>query len=407
LSVFSFLILAAILLLLGAAHAQRRKVVREFDVRVPGPTESAKTVEEETGPRGILLGGELRWEPERHPNPHVLILGGSGSGKSWTIRYLASRLLDRGYRVVLFDFHGDLAVAGARTVRIALDSEFGVNPLALSLDPTGGGPDPQRFEVLEQLRNAFKPMGSLQAALLDDCLKSVYGDFGILQEAPGSWTKPAPHLGHLAGEIERRIVAEPKDLRLRSLRTKLSLAFDFRIFSKPQVEIDSTEAAEGKGTHLDLSKLPPALQFLAADTLLKQVFRRRQLGGLRPVDCYLLIDESKICTPAKKDSPLAALNRIATEGRKFGLGLVVSSQFVGHLPRDVVVNTFTKLLMKTDKTEISATSRRFKVEEDQLLALSKPGDALVNFSDSVEWLSLRVAGESTGSDAENAGQNSC
>jgi hypothetical protein len=55
-----------------------------------------------------------------------------------------------------------------------------------------------------------------------------------------------------------------------------------------------------------------------------------------------------------------------------------------------VVNTFTKLLMKTDKTEIATTARKFKVEETQLLCLQKPGQALINFADSFGWKELKV-----------------
>lgn len=60
-------------------------------------------------------------------------------------------------------------------------------------------------------------MGSLQLALLDDCLKSVYRGFGLRQEDPASWNPPrVPHLGDLEAEIERRredgIWGEPANL---------------------------------------------------------------------------------------------------------------------------------------------------------------------------------------------------
>jgi len=143
-----------------------------------------------------------------------------------------------------------------------------------------------------------------------------------------------------------------------------------------------------------LSKLPPQLQYMTAETLLKQILRQHQLAGIGPLSTYLLIDESKLCTPEKKDSPMGALNRIATEGRKFGLGLVVSTQFVGHVGRDTVVNTFTKIVMKTDKTEVNATARKFRLEEAALQSLRDPGDALVNFADSTEWKEVRIGSSS-------------
>ncbi|MFB3904936.1 MAG: ATP-binding protein [Acidobacteriota bacterium] len=394
-TLFTFLVVSAVILILSVPALRRKARVASFD---PGSFPVAVITEtkpnEPEARTAIRLGGEICWTPENHPNPHVLILGGSGSGKTWTIRHLAQALLRNGYDCVLFDFHGDLMLSGVETCPIAFDSGFGVNPLEVGLDSRGGGPDPQRFEVLEQLRNAFRPMGVLQLAVLDSCLKEAYAKAGMRQEDPSTWELAAPHFGQFETELLKRIAAEPEDVRLRGLRAKISPIFDSRIFSKPQAEIPilrTGKATPGRGLRLELASLPAALQYLATDTLLKQIFRRRQIAGVQEaVSLYLMIDETKLCTPARKDSPLAALNRLATEGRKFGMGLVVSSQFIGHLGRDVVVNTFTKILMKVDKTEQTATARRFRVEELRLDALRNPGDPLVNFADSNEWKEVRI-----------------
>ncbi|MGI8786019.1 MAG: ATP-binding protein [Acidobacteriota bacterium] len=359
-SVFLFLVLAACLLVLSAPLLKRKRAVSIFD---PGmPPERLPAEAPAASPKGLHLGGALYWSPEAHPNPHVLIVGGSGSGKTWAMRWLAVELVKRGYRCILFDFHGDLHAPGTVSYRIAADSQYGVNPLD----------DPQRFEVLELLRNTFRPMGTLQLALLDECLKETY-------------TRSQPHFGDLLEVLQSHIQKDPGNLRLQELRTKLSLAFDLKIFSKPAVPLF------GDGSvHLDLTGLPAALQFLASDTLLRQILRRRQLGGPLPLSVFVLVDESKLCTPADRNFPSSGLNRIATEGRKFGLGLVVSSQFVGHLGRDVVVNTFTKIVMKTDRTEISATARRFRLEPLVLETLERPGHALVHFADSTRWEEVQL-----------------
>ncbi|HEY2933698.1 MAG TPA: hypothetical protein VGK99_18325 [Acidobacteriota bacterium] len=237
---------------------------------------------------------------------------------------------------------------------------------------------------------------AIHSSILDIERKSSFNrhrKFGIRQDNSSTWAKSImPHFGDLKNTLEERIAADESDLRAQGLRTKLSLAFDFQIFSKPQVPCTLTlEKSGSENLRLDLSRLPPQLQYMAADTMLKQIFRQQQLAGIKPTRLYLVVDESKLCTPAAKDSPMAALNRIATEGRKFGLGLIISSQFVGHLGRDVVVNTFTKIVMKTDKTEIAPTARKFRIEESALVSLQKPGDALINFADSIQWKESRIA----------------
>ena len=207
-------------------------------------------------------------------------------------------------------------------------------------------------------------MGGLQLVLLDACIRETYSRAGIVQADRTTWSRPAPHFGHLLEEIDRRIKAEPKDMRISGLRTKLAMVFDFQIFSKPQVPLGGEDSMTGQARpiRLDLSKLPSPLQYLAADTVLKLIFRQRQLQApTERVSLYLFIDETKLCTPVNKESPLNALNRLATEGRKFGLGLVLSSQFVGHVSRDVLVNTFTKVLMRVDKTEIGGDGQTIPI----------------------------------------------
>ena len=56
----------------------------------------------------------------------------------------------------------------------------------------GEAVDPQRFEVVEQLRNAFRPMGGLQLALVDACVRETYSQAGIVQSDRTTWSRPAP-----------------------------------------------------------------------------------------------------------------------------------------------------------------------------------------------------------------------
>jgi hypothetical protein len=394
---FLLLVAMALALLLASAFSRGRRVLRAFDPGACPAGTGGKLSAPVAPPAGIRLGAGLVWQPDSHPNPHVLVVGGSGSGKTFTLRLIARQLAGLGRHCILLDFHGDLQVEGSVSCPIALNSAYGVNPLVVSPDPVGGGPGPQRLEVLEQLKNTFRPMGALQLALLEECLKETYERRGIRQEDPSSWRPEAmPDFSDLERVLEERIAADPKDRRLAGVRTRIYPAFAFRVFGKPQAPLTllDEQDPECRLLCLELGKLPPSLQALAADTLLRQILRRRQLAGpASSVWLYLVVDEAKLCTPLAKDDPRGILNRIVTEGRKFGIGLVVSTQQAGHLGRDLVTNTFTKILMRVDRTEIAATARRFRVEEALLESLREPGDALVHFASAREWKEVRVGGE--------------
>ena len=127
-SVLLFLVCAAIFFILTTPLHRRKKAIAAFDPGEPPRRPVVQTKPKEAEQGQVELGDGVYWSPLSHPNPHVLIVGGSGSGKSWTIRLLAKELSDLGFHCVLFDFHGDLAIRSTMTYRVALDSEFGVNP---------------------------------------------------------------------------------------------------------------------------------------------------------------------------------------------------------------------------------------------------------------------------------------
>jgi predicted NACHT family NTPase len=47
----------------------------------------------QTTSQGIHLGNQLYWEPHKTPNPHMVILGTSGSGKTQTLKAIAWEML--------------------------------------------------------------------------------------------------------------------------------------------------------------------------------------------------------------------------------------------------------------------------------------------------------------------------
>jgi DNA helicase HerA-like ATPase len=342
--------------------------------------------------QGIALGNEVdtgevvHWNPGGLANPHFLILGGSGAGKTQTIKRAMLELSRLEFGVVAIDFHGDLLIEGAASYPISMTSSYGVNPLAVDLDPAGGGPDPQRFLVLQSLREAFAPMGGNQLAFLDRALSEVYKNAGIVQEDRESWRREPPTFRDLEQALDRLAEAAGKDRRPEALKTKLGPAFSYGILSKSQVPIK-----EKIVTRIDLSKLPPGLQYLAANTLCQQLLRRLQMHGPQTKHrLFLVVDETKLMMPARLEAPHAILNRIASEGRKFGLGLIVAATSSAHLSRDILMNCFTKLILKTDKIEIPPTARRFLAEREQLSSLLEPGVGLINFGDEETYTMVRI-----------------
>ena len=72
------------------------------------------------------------------------------------------------------------------------------------------------------------------------------------------------------------------------------------------------------------------------------------------------------------------MNRFATEARKFGLGLILASQVMGHFGRDIRSNSATKLILKTmDLDEARRCAKELKIDLKKLNAIKKPGEGFL------------------------------
>jgi len=335
---------------------------------------------------GSNKDGAVSWRPLALPNPHLLIVGGSGSGKSQTIKAIAHDLR-KATAIVVLDVHGDLALDGATTHELHFESCYGINPLVLSLDPKGGGPVAQKEIVRTRLQRTFAPMGSVQLGVLDDLLDRCYRGCGITQDDQESWRREPPTFADLEGLLDEEIARKKNSERLQALKTKISPVFDCKVFSKPALPINA------KGiTRIDMSRLGLDIQFLASDVLLRQLFREAMLAGEAAegdLRYLFVIDEAKLLVSRGKDDPLGIINRLATEARKYGVGLLLASQDLEHFSRDILNNVATKLVLMHSETAIRATASKLLLEKEQLQALKEPFVGLAKFGGS-GWKRVKV-----------------
>lgn len=314
---------------------------------------------------GILLGDNCYWNPESLANPHGAIIGSSGSGKTQTLKAIAYSILKQyPTKLIIIDFHGDQEISGEVCYRINMESQWGINPLVMNLDREGGGPNLQSIQVAMLLKKVLN-MGPNQQGLLLNILQKCYSDRGIVQESVESWLKEPPHFADVEGEIQTRIKQKCKESA--KLQLKLAATFQYGIFSRSQPDF------QYRHIRIDLSKLPPELAAIAADSLANQLMNSHRLLGeanSKIPRTILFIDEAK----EMKNSE--ACDRITADGRKYGLGLWVATQRTQHLTPDVLSNTITKIVLPVDATEVNNTAKKF-LFSNELIANLKPLNALV------------------------------
>jgi hypothetical protein len=134
----------------------------------------------------------VEWDSRAAVNPHVMLLGMSGAGKTHNLKKLIKSLtgsveLDRDLRVHVFDVHGDIEIEGASTVMFSQQSNYGFNPLRVNPDPHFGGPERQTQGFIETVNKVMRQLGGKQEACLRNILMDLYCQFGFDQRRADTW----------------------------------------------------------------------------------------------------------------------------------------------------------------------------------------------------------------------------
>ncbi|WP_305906290.1 DUF87 domain-containing protein (plasmid) [Methylomarinum sp. Ch1-1] len=140
------------------------------------------------------------WNSAEVVNGHILLVGKSGTGKTYTLRKLIHSGLKTGggrVRFHIMDVHGDIEVAGASSVIFSEGTDYGLNPLKINPDRNFGGIRKRVQSFLSTLnRTQSRALGPKQEAVLRNIILDLYAANGFYPDKPESW--------HLDDGINRR-----------------------------------------------------------------------------------------------------------------------------------------------------------------------------------------------------------
>lgn len=102
------------------------------------------------------------------------------------------------------------------------------------------------------------------------------------------------------------------------------------------------------------------LFYMRAEAILRRVMDAGKTDKLRHI---ILADEGHLYYSEDKDNPI---NRIAKEGRKFGLGLVIGSQSPTHFSEDFLTNVGTIMLCGINSTYWDMACRKLQCDRSVL-----------------------------------------
>ena len=311
-------------------------------------------------------------------NKHFFIIGTSGSGKSYTAKYLTLQaMLVEKPRIYILDPNAEYSALceslGGDNIELSRDSEFIINVFDLVGKDFG--------EKLLDLLSAFDIIvGGLtqsQKGVLNEALPLAYERAGIFAENRESWKKEPPTFTHLYGVLQdmlaryrRKGDKEARDAK-RSLEVLINRVGMYRKggffgFLDRQTKID----LEARVLNFDLSRLPgpvkPLMMFTVMDFLSKEIRK-----DFEPK--ILLIDEGWALLRSKEAENY--LLEFVKTSRKYNASIGFITQEIEDLTRSetgrsILNMASTKILMRQNASSIEEIDRCVKLnqtEKDYLL----------------------------------------
>jgi len=274
---------------------------------------------------------------ERLPNPHILITGETGSGKTQAIKAIVKDFRKYSIPTLILDFKDDYSesqYANSENLTVYDPSfhQLPFNPLVPAIDPRTGYVNPlHHLHQLTEIIKRIYGLGDQQAYRLREAIKETYESIIV----PTRPFKPDANQIYPAFETVSDYLDQDKDAKLLG---RMSPIFDLGLFSSEIKEVDFSTVLN-TNTVVRLAQLPGdeiknsvAEFFLMA--LYNYLIRQTQSHTLSRL---IVLDEAWRLIQSPFLVPLMR------EGRAFGLGVIIASQFPKDLPPEISGSTATKI----------------------------------------------------------------
>lgn len=348
-------------------------------------------------------GKEVVIDLKALPAQHMVMVGGSGSGKTFSMLMLLGRLYTSGRNVVYLTVKPD---QGTRYIDMA--SYFAPDSCIINVGPEGRNINPLQFmhtgeglTALEAaaiydhhktLLNSFFKMWFQDAfspnmeAYLDKSLNKVYKRAQIERDNPLTWKKPFPVLKDLIqvwNDDKNLNEKEDGDSALALIRKTYALGEDGALsYMNRQTDIDLSKGF----TVIDLVKVPevirPAMNVLVTG-MLATYFKTDYKKGTT-----IAVDEGGAFLREKQLANMV-LN-ILTQGRSYDIGMIFATQQFADLEKaklseEFMSNTPVKIVLgsELDNKSVSYIKDFLLLDETAVkdLKLSQKGQGIIKIGD--------------------------
>ncbi len=350
---------------------------------------------------------------------HAVVVGSTGSGKSYTVAKLLEQIEPlHSCNAVVFDIHGEYTpLTGERIqhYKIAGPTDAGgegilflpywlltySEMLSLMLDRSDDNAPNQAMlfsqAVLTAKRDYLEGQGNeelLGSFTIDspipykilDVIKALDDENKRMVPGSAGKEKQGPYFGKLARFIQR-LNSKIQDRRLNFMFSDSEILLDYGYMNTLCHKLMAPASQGGGIKILNFSEVPSDILPLIVSLVARLVFSIQQWvkkDKLQPI--ALFCDEAHLYIPANaregvENSSLHSFERIAKEGRKYGVGLVVITQRPSEVNHTVLSQSSNFIAMRLTNIDDQSVIKRLLPDSlgnfAELLPVLGIGEAII------------------------------
>lgn len=326
---------------------------------------------------GMLRNHELKVELDINQlvQRHVSVLAKTGGGKSYLLGVLIEELLRHKVTCVIVDPHGEYGSLRVAAEKSEGQRRFGVEPQGFARQIREFSPDPSLNPNAKPLTFSLRNTDP-RDLLVFMGLTSVKSYLGTLKQIVENVALANPEYTVRdlvrAAEATEGAVAE-------TLRERLEYVEQTKLLGPVGTSLHEL-VEQGCATLVNLRGVAPDVQELVVARIAQTLFDNRKKNKIPPL--FLVLEEAHNFAPQQGSATCSRiLKNIASEGRKFGLGLCAVTQRAARIDKSVLSQCNTQLILQvTNPLDLKAIAQSIEGLTDgmtQMIQSLPVGVALV------------------------------
>jgi len=279
---------------------------------------------------------------------HVAILAKSGSGKSYAMGVLIEEIIEKNIPSIIIDPHGEYSSLKFPSEEKNLD-QFNIKPKGFPNKINEFSLDPEKNPGTKQLKIGIGELSAVEfTQLLPAKLTNI--QLGLLYSTLKE-TGKTDFDGLISGLEEEENNAKWTLINIVEYIKQLG------IFHKQGTK-PSELIQPGKLSIINLRGVPKEVQEVIVYKLVYDLFEARKNSSIPPF--FLVVEEAHNFVPERsfgEAKSSAILRTVASEGRKFGLGMAIVSQRPARVDKNILSQCSSQIILKlTNPNDIKAIS---------------------------------------------------